>query len=36
MRRREVGRIKGLMRHRKMKCVQRNVSETAVRIWRTA
>lgn len=36
MRRREVGRIKGLMRHRKMKSLQRNVSETAVRIWRTA
>ncbi len=36
MRKREASRIKGLMRHRKWKSVQRNVSETAVRIWRTA
>jgi len=32
----EVSRIKSLMRHRKMQSVQRKVSDTAVRIWRTA
>ncbi len=36
IRRKEVSRIKSLMRHRKWKSIQRNVSHTAVRIWRTA
>jgi len=36
MRRKEVSRIKSLMRHRKWESIQRNVSETAVRVWRTA
>ena len=36
IRRKEVSRIKSLMRHRKWEAIQRNVSETAVRIWRTA
>lgn len=36
MRAKEVSRIRNLMRIRKMGSVQRKVSKTAVRIWRTA
>lgn len=36
LRDRELSRIKGLMRARRMKCAQRAVSDTAVRLWRIA
>lgn len=36
LRDREINRIRGLMRSRKMKSAQRAISDTSIRIWRIA